>query len=102
MRKFLFLALVIILVFGCGKSPEEKIFDYFQEGLNQVERYELDAALENFNKIGEINPTTPLGYFGTGLVYEREMLHYDALHVFMAITNSKPSFAPAFEGLWRI
>jgi tetratricopeptide (TPR) repeat protein len=102
MRKCLLLTLVIILVYGCGKSPEEKIFEFFQEGLDQVERYELDAALATFKKIGEIDPATPMGYFGTGLVYEREMLYYDALHVYMAITNSKPSFAPAYEGLWRI
>jgi tetratricopeptide (TPR) repeat protein len=102
MRKCLLLTLVIILVYGCGKSPEEKIFEFFQEGLKQVERYELDAALATFKKIGEIDSTTPLGNFGTGLVYEREMLYYDALHVYMAITNSQPSFAPAFEGLWRI
>ncbi len=90
MRKCLLLTLVMILVYGCGKSPEEKIFEFFQDGLDQVERYELDAALATFKRIGEIDPNTPLGYFGTGLVYEREMLYYDALHVYMAITNSKP------------
>jgi tetratricopeptide (TPR) repeat protein len=102
MRKCLIIGLLSLAAFGCSKSPEERIFDLFQTGTRQVDRYEFDAALATFKKIGEINPSTPLGHYGSGLVFERQLQYYDALHVYMSITNSSPSFAPAFAGAWRL
>lgn len=102
MRKCLIIGLLSLAAFGCSKSPEERIFDLFQTGTRQVDRYEFDAALATFKKIGEINPSTPLGHYGFGLVFERQLQYYDALHVYMSITNSSPSFAPAFVGAWRL
>jgi len=91
-----------VIAFGCGKSPQEKIFSLYQDGLNQIEQYNFEGALATFKKIGEIDPTTALSFFGSGLVFERQLKYYDALHVYISITNSKPSFAPAFAGVWRI
>ena len=102
MRKCLIIGLLSLAAFGCSKSPEERIFNLFQTGTRQVDQYEFDAALATFKKIGEINPSTPLGHYGSGLVFERQLLYYDALHVYMSITNSSPSFAPAFAGAWRL
>jgi len=102
MRKYLIIGLLSLAAFGCSKSPEEKIFSLFQTGTQQADRYEFDAALATFKEIGEIDPSTPLGYYGSGLVFERQLQYYDALHVYMSITNSSSSFAPAFAGAWRI
>jgi tetratricopeptide (TPR) repeat protein len=102
MRKCLIVGLLSLVAFSCSKSPEERIFDLFQTGTRQVDRYEFDAALATFEKIGDIDPSTPLGHYGSGLVFERQLQYYDALHVYMSITNSSPSFAPAFAGAWRL
>jgi tetratricopeptide (TPR) repeat protein len=102
MRKCLVIGLLSLAAFGCSKSPGEKISSLFQTGTQQVDRYEFDAALANFKEIGGIDPSTPLGYYGSGLVSERQWQYYDALHVYMSITNNSPSFAPAFAGAWRI
>ena len=102
MRKCLIIGLLSLAAFGCSKSPEERIFDLFQTGARQVDRYEFDAALATFKKIGEIDPSTPLGHYGSGLVFERQLQYYETLHVYMSITNSSPSFAPAFAGAWRL
>lgn len=102
MKKCLLVGLVTVLAFGCSKSPQDKIFKLHQDGLQQIDKYDFDAALATFEKIGEIDPTTPLGYYGSGLVLERQLQYYDALHVYLSITNSAPSFAPAFAGAWRM
>ena len=101
MRKCLLIG-VLLLAGGCGKAPEEKIFKLFQEGRSQVDRYEFDAAAATFRKIGEIDPSTPLGFYGSGLILERQLQYYDALRVYMSITDDASSFAPAYAGEWRI
>ncbi len=102
MRKCLIVIPLSLALLGCSKSPEEKIFSLFHKGVQKVDRYEMDAALATFRKIGEIDPSTPLGYYGSGLVLERQFQYYDALHVYMSIANSSPSFALAFAGAWRM
>jgi tetratricopeptide (TPR) repeat protein len=93
---------LMVLMQGCSKSPQEKVFELFQKGLRQLERYDYEAAQATFEEIGQIDPGSPLGYYGTGLVYERQMRIYDALHVYMALTNTKPSYASPYESLWRV
>ena len=102
MKKLLLVVLFAALVYGCGKTPEEKIVALFQDGIDQIEEYDFDAAQVTFEEIGQIDPTTPLGYFGSGVVFERQLQYYDALHVYVAISNSKPMFAPAYAGAWRV
>ena len=83
MKKSLIIGLLFLAAFSCSKSPEERISDLFQTGIHQVDRYELDAALATFKKIGEIDPSTPLGHYGSGLVFERQLQYYDALLYFV-------------------
>ncbi len=102
MKKLVIVGLLLLVTFGCSKSPEEKIFALFKTGTRQVDRYEFDDALATFKQIGEINPSSPMGYYGSGLVLERQSRPYDALHVYLSLTNTSSSFAPAFDGARRM
>jgi len=102
MRNCLIAGLLSLALFSCGKSPEEKLLALYKTGVQQVDRYEFDNALATFKEVGEIDPSSPLGYYGTGLVFERQLQYYEALHIYMSTTNADPSFAPAFAGVWRM
>ena len=45
MKKLVIVSLLLLVTFGCSKSPEEKIFALFKTGTRQVDRYEFDDAL---------------------------------------------------------
>lgn len=96
---FLFLMIEIV---GCSKSPEQKINDLYNRGLSYIQSYNYDAADTAFNKIENIDPQSPWGLYGVGLVFENKLQYYDALAIYLTLNKAQPSFAPAFAGTYRI
>ncbi|NOY88959.1 MAG: tetratricopeptide repeat protein [FCB group bacterium] len=96
---FLFLMIEIV---GCSKSPEQKINDLYKRGLSYIQSYNYDAADTAFNKIENIDPQSPWGLYGAGLVFENKLQYYDALAIYLTLNKAQPSFAPAFAGAYRI
>ncbi len=102
MKKLFIAALSILFLTSCGKSPEEKALQLFSDGVKAVERYAFDDAEAAFKEIGKTVPQSPLGFYGTGLIMEHRLLIFDALQVYLSLTENASSFAPAYAGAYRI
>lgn len=102
MKRIFLVVGLAALVAGCAESPQEKQARLMAEGIEQLNNYKFEAAQDKFSQLGELDPQSPASYFGSGLILERQLLPYDALHVYMSIANSHPGFAEAHAGEWRI
>ncbi|MFH1374534.1 MAG: CDC27 family protein [bacterium] len=102
MRKCFAVGVFVLIALGCSKSPEESILDLFKTGQRHVDHYEFDAAIDVFKQVAAIDSTSPLSGYGIGLVFERQLQWYDALHSYLVVNRRTPSFAPAHLGVFRI
>jgi len=94
--------LLVILTAGCSQSPEEKQQKLLADAIENLNDYRFDAARDKFNRLADADPGSPLPYWGSGLIFERQLLDYDALRVYATIANSNQAFADAQAGIWRI
>ncbi len=102
MRKCFAVGLLMLIALGCSKSPEENILNLFNTGQKHVDRFEFDAAIDVFKQVVAIDSTSPLSGYGVGLVFERQLQWYDALHSYLMVNRRTPSFAPAHLGVFKI
>ncbi len=93
---------LLTVMSGCTSSPEDKAVSLFEKSIRHANNYEFEAARSGFAELSELEPKSPAGYFGSGLIFERQLQFYDALHVYMDIAQSHPSYAPAQAGCWRM
>jgi tetratricopeptide (TPR) repeat protein len=86
-----FLLLVVVLVFaaaGCGKkiTAPTSIIDssgyHYHNGLTYLDSDRIDEAMTSFERAVTLDPLSPLGYIGRGLVFGR-----------------KGEFRPAFDNM---
>ena len=103
MKKIISILILLLFVVGCSKkTPQNEAAQLFDEAVQLTEEYKLEEAREKFIELSELEPNSPNGYFGLGLIYEKQFLLYDALEVYMTIKNSRPTFIPALDGCWRL
>lgn len=62
MKKIIVLFFAIILLSGCGKSNEEKVFDKFKSAINDSKSYLLNGSLEIYNDQDSFNYAISVGY----------------------------------------
>ena len=62
MKKIIVLFFTIILLSGCGKSNEEKVFDKFKSSVNESKSYLLNGSLEIYNDQDTFNYAITVGY----------------------------------------
>ena len=62
MKKIIVLFFAIILLSGCGKSNEEKVFDKFKSSVNESKSYLLNGSLEIYNDQDTFNYAITVGY----------------------------------------
>lgn len=96
------LTAMILLVLGCSESPEEQQQRLIKEAITAANALDFPTAQEALKRLADLEPTSPSARFGSGYVFERQLQHYDALGVYMALTNTHPSFADAHVAAWRI
>jgi len=102
-KKYLTILVLFLIVGGCSqKSPQSEADQLFKEAVQLTEDYKFEEARAKFIKLSELEPNEPGGYFGLGLIYEKQFLFYDALEVYITIKNTRPTFTPALEGCWRL
>lgn len=101
MNKFLMLIILLLFISGCSKSPEDRKNNLYEKGLSYIEQFDFDAANASFKEIANIDPVSPLGLYGEGLVFERKLQYYDALSIYLILNDALPNFAPAFAGAFR-
>ncbi len=104
MKRFLILitCLTILIAAGCSESPQEKQTRLYNEAVEALADYQFGTATEKFTEIREIEPDSPLPFYGKGLTYEGLHQYYDALRIYMTLTNSQPSFADAHGSTYRM
>lgn len=103
MKNYLTILILLLIIGGCTqKSPLSEAEQLFNEAVQLTEDYKFEEAREKFIKLSELEPNEPAGYFGMGLIYEKQFLFYDALEVYMTIKITRPTFTPALEGCWRL
>ncbi|MEA3296385.1 MAG: tetratricopeptide repeat protein [candidate division Zixibacteria bacterium] len=102
MRRFVVPGLLLIFIYGCGTPSGDKTEDIFNRGVSEINRYDFEKAQSIFAEIEELDPASPYILQARGLVYERQLNYYDALHEYMSALAFKPEFEPAALGIWRI
>lgn len=68
---------------------------YFNRGNERGKRGDLDAALDDFNKVVALTPASFHGYFGRGVIYLQGGQFASALDEFNQVLRMKPEFGPA-------
>ncbi|RKX24938.1 MAG: hypothetical protein DRP47_10625 [Candidatus Zixiibacteriota bacterium] len=101
-KKHVIVAFILVILAGCSKSPEEKAKSLFDEAVALTQQYRFEAAKSKFTELNELDPSSPVGYFGSGYILEKQLQYYDALQVYLTIVKAAPSFAHAQAGCWRI
>ena len=102
MKKLSVCMLLVSLLFGCGGPPSEAIVKLYESGLELLDQYDLDGAGAAFEKIGDIDPGSPYVMYTRGLVLERQLSLYDALHEYMSALAVDDEFALAAEATFRV
>ncbi|MEW5994965.1 MAG: hypothetical protein AB1744_11295, partial [Candidatus Zixiibacteriota bacterium] len=90
----------VLLVLSCSQAPEKQIVGLYDKAVRQADQFAFEEAEKTLDRIGRIDPSSPVSYFGRGLLLERQFRFYDALHVHLGIVDSSPAFAPAYRGAW--
>lgn len=79
---------VAMLVAGCGPkaAPSVSVLDtpeyHYNQGLKYLDKDQLDDAMRSFDRAASLDPKSPLGYIGKGLLF-----------------GKKGEFKPAFENM---
>ncbi|MDZ4724240.1 MAG: hypothetical protein SGI97_10105 [candidate division Zixibacteria bacterium] len=101
--KYLFCTILILsLIAGCAKSPEEQVKDEYESGLKQLANHEYDQADTTFSRLLVDHPTSYFGLLGRGQVLEQKLLYYDALEAYMTIREGEPTFGAVYPQLARL
>ena len=96
------IALFLSLLWGCSRTPTEKINDLYQTGLENLNSLDFNAAFENFEEILTVDSSSDLAALGKGLVFEYRHQYYDAVAHYLRLNQISPDFLPAYEGAFRI
>jgi tetratricopeptide (TPR) repeat protein len=74
MRKVFLYPLTILLAFllsGCLPSFDPKAEEHFYQGIDYIQEKDHEAAIEEFTKAAEIDPTYSYAYYNRALEYYR-------------------------------
>lgn len=102
MKKNVVIALLLLLMFGCSKSPQDQSISEFDAGIRHLNEFAWDEAMEAFSESSRSDSTSPKGLYGEGLFFERKLQYLDALDIFMALTQFHPEFAEGHAGMSRM
>ncbi len=77
LKRFMILMAVVValVVSGCGPkaapstSPLDTPEYHYNQGLKYFEKEQLDDAMREFQRASDLDPKSPLGYIGKGLVF---------------------------------
>ncbi|HOD65536.1 MAG TPA: tetratricopeptide repeat protein [candidate division Zixibacteria bacterium] len=96
------LSALLLAALGCSESPQEKKQRLFDEVIAAANACDFPAAQKSLQGLTDLEPTAPSARFASGYILERQLQHYDALGVYVALTNTFPSFTDAHAGAWRL
>lgn len=102
MKRLLALVAVALLVSTCSKSPEDAYQDLQNKAADQLASYEFDKAESTFIEILFEDTTRFDGPIGLARSAERQLMHWDALHLYMKLTARNPRLAEAALGTMRV
>jgi predicted Zn-dependent protease len=101
-RSGVLLTLSLLLLFGCSKSPEEKMAEIYADGLAAVESYRFDEAKKIYDRASDVDMSDPAPLYGQGLIFQQEFMSYDALAAYLQILESLESYRPAIIGACEV
>ena len=92
---------LLVLIAGCSKTPQERAKDLFEDGLKLLDKGQIAQADSTFKRILSEAPTSPLGLYGSGLIQERQNQTVDALGIYLQVNKLDRNFAPALLAMGR-
>ena len=80
----LVLAVLALVAAGCAKpAPPTSVMDtpeyHYKNGLQYLEKDQVDDAMKSFSRAIALDPKSPLGYIGMGLAFGKNGDFEDAL-----------------------
>ncbi len=102
MKKQFVCLLLLSMLLVCGAPPSEEIIELYESGLELLDQYDLNGAGATFARIGDIDSGSPYILYTRGLILERQLSLYDALHEYMSALAVNDEFALAAEATGRV
>ena len=97
-----FAILLLVMLAGCAKSPEQKIENLFEAGVDRLSEFDYEGARLAFAEIGQVDSTSAFMTYAPGLADERELKFFDALNAYIITADEHPDFAPAWAGIFKL
>ncbi len=95
-------ALLLFVLSGCNKSPQEKIDDLLGAGYEHLESFEFEKAQERFNQAALLANGYPYDRLAKALILEQQLYYYDALNQYLDLAMLFPDSAFAYAGVYRL
>jgi len=102
MKRLLVTAAFTLLIAACSKSPQEAYQDLKDKAAEQLANYEFAAAESTYIDILFADTTRFDGPIGLALSAERQLLHWDAMHLYMKLGERNPRLPEAALGAMRV
>ena len=101
MKKLISILLLTTLIFGCSGN-DKKGMSEFDRSVTLLDEFKFSEAETAFQKLGEMNPTRPIGLLGKAESEERQIRYFDALHYYMTIDDADSALSGSFVGATRV
>lgn len=95
--------LLVVVLAGCGtKETTNKSETPLQQAHYYLDSWQIESAREAFDKLGREDRSQPWADYGEAMVFERQLLFYDALSIYFRLAKDHQDFAPGLEGMNRV
>lgn len=102
MKRLLALAAIALLCTSCSKSPEDAYQALKDKAAEQLANYEFDQADSTYIEVLFADTTRFDGPLGLARSAELQLMNWDALHLYMKISERNPRSAEAAMGMMRV
>jgi len=96
MKKLIFYLLLLPFISSPGNADESLIRAHFKKGNTFFETGYYSKAIENYNKVIELDPSYIKAYYNRGLVKQKLGLHDQAIKDFTKIIQLKSDYIQAY------
>ncbi len=96
MKKFVFYLLLFPFLVSASNADEASVRDYFKKGNAFFDHGQYEKAIENYNKVIELEPSNIKAYYNKGLAHQKLGLQDKAIKDFTKIIQLKSDYIQAY------
>ncbi len=100
--RILLILSTILLVFGCSKTPEEKMSELRQEFTEKLATFDYKGAEAIVGEMTKLDPTSPSALGSTGMIAEQKLWTVDAFDIYGSLMHLSPDAPEGYLGAYRV